>query len=68
MSIRKKNAGLPRQGKTRQHCNEVPPSRRPLSEHTPDIEALLMVGTDHIVINQEENDNIGFMAELIEPI
>ena len=36
---------------------------RPAAE----IEAMLMVGIEHVVIHSEENDNIDFMAELIDP-
>ena len=60
MSTRKKNAAQPRQGKCKT-CGEAPPAQ------SPEIEALLMVGTEHVVIHSEENDNIDFMAELIDP-
>jgi len=29
---------------------------------------MLMVGEEHIIINQEVNDNIGFMADYIESV
>jgi hypothetical protein len=61
MSTRKKNAVLPRQGKQKPGCNPTVPC--PPSELGLDIGTLLMVGGDH-----EEDDNIGFMAELIDPI
>lgn len=35
---------------------------------SPEIEAMLMVGGEHVIINQEVNDNLGFMAELIDPV
>jgi len=65
MSPRKKNAGIPRSGKVSKPDPDKAPV--PLPAIFPGLEMLLMVGTDHIVINQEENDNTGFMAELIEP-
>lgn len=37
------------------------PPRQP-----PEIEAMLMVGEEHVILNLEANDNIGFMAELID--
>jgi hypothetical protein len=40
----------------------------PPSELGLDIGTLLMVGGEHVVIDHEEDDNIGFMAELIDPI
>ena len=60
MPIRKKNAAQPRQGKCKT-CSEPPPVQ------PPEIEAMLMVGIEHVVIHSEENDNIDFMAELIDP-
>lgn len=35
---------------------------------SPEIEAMLMVGEEHVIINQEVNDNTGFMTELIDSI
>ncbi|WP_301549486.1 hypothetical protein [Duganella sp. BJB1802] len=35
---------------------------------SPEIEAMLMVGEEHVIINQEVNHNNGFMAELIDSI
>ena len=66
MSTRKKNAVLPRQGKqgtSSRGENAVPygPPRQ-----APEIEAMLMVGEEHIIINLEVSENIGFMAELID--
>jgi hypothetical protein len=29
---------------------------------------MLMVGDEHVVISQEVDENIGFMAEFIDPI
>jgi hypothetical protein len=65
MPTRKKNAVQPRQGKCKT-CGALPPSR---DSHAAalDIEAMLMVGNEHIVIHSEENDNIDFMTELIGP-
>jgi hypothetical protein len=60
MPIRKNNAAQPRQGKCKT-CSEAPPVQQP------EIEAMLMVGIEHVVIHSEENDNIDFMAELIDP-
>ncbi len=60
MPTRKKNAAQPRQGKCK-HQSEAPPVQ------SPEIEAMLMVGIEHVVIHSEENDNIDFMAELIDP-
>ncbi len=31
-----------------------------------DIDALLVIGEEQVVIDHEENDNIAFMAELID--
>jgi hypothetical protein len=38
------------------------PALRPL-----DLAAMLMVGTEHVAISSEENGNISFMAEFIDP-
>jgi hypothetical protein len=68
MSTRKKNAALARHGKPRhawgaeKHTPCGPPRL------SPDIEAMLMVGDEHVVISQEVDENIGFMAEFIDPI
>ena len=35
---------------------------------SPDIEAMLMVGEEHVILNQEVDDNVGFMTELIDSI
>jgi hypothetical protein len=66
MSTRKKNAVLPRQGKQKPGCNPTVPC--PPSELGLDIGTLRMVGGEQVVIDHEEDDNIGFMAELIDPI
>lgn len=39
------------------------PAVRPL-----DLAAMLMIGDEHVVISSEENDNISFMAEFIDPV
>jgi hypothetical protein len=65
MPTRKKNAIQPRQGKCKT-CSEAPPHRAG-GAAAPDIETMLMVGTEHVVIHSEEDDNIDFMAELIDP-
>ncbi|WP_444844329.1 hypothetical protein [Duganella caerulea] len=68
MSTRKKNAVLPRQGK--QSTSSKGESAVPYGPPrlSPEIEAMLMVGEEHVIINQEVNDNTGFMAELIDSI
>ncbi|SHM41713.1 hypothetical protein SAMN05192549_101539 [Duganella sacchari] len=44
-----------------------PPEPRPeLPPPRIDLDALLMIGDERIVIDREENDNVGFMAELID--
>lgn len=58
MSTRKKNADTARPKKVK----PVPP---PLT-HNAEIEALLMIGEERMHIDHEENDNIGFMAEVID--
>ncbi|NGZ84178.1 hypothetical protein [Duganella aceris] len=60
MPTRKKYTVQPPQGACRM-CSELPPAQ------SPEIEAMLMVGAEHVVIYAEEDDNIDFMAELIEP-
>jgi hypothetical protein len=65
MPTRKKNAVQPRQGKCKT-CSELPPPRDRYTV-APDIDAMLMIGSEHVVIHSEEDDNIDFMAELIDP-
>jgi hypothetical protein len=60
MSTRKKNAEPARHHKSKP---AGPPSPVPL-----DIEAMLMVGEERILIMSEEDDNITFMAELIDTL
>lgn len=62
MTTRKKNAVTTRLKKSRV---AEPPQRVPVAI---DIEALLSIGEERIVIDDEENDNASFMAELIDPI
>ena len=59
MSTRKKNAEPPRHNKPK-HVEPPPP--RP----TIDIDALLMVGEERVHIVYEEDDNVTFMAEVID--
>lgn len=33
-----------------------------------DIEALLMIGEERVIIDHEENDNVDFMAEVIDSL
>ncbi|MTV39440.1 hypothetical protein [Duganella radicis] len=58
MPTRKKTASQTRQKK--------PKAVVPLPPGTFDIEALLMIGEERVVIDHEENDNVDFMAELID--
>lgn len=64
MPTRKKNAAQPRRGKCKScgaNCGETPPAQPRY------IELMLMIGTEHVVMHSEEDDNIDFMAELIDP-
>jgi hypothetical protein len=59
MSSRKKNAA-------------PPPPKKPARPAAPppatvDLDALLMVGTERMCIDCEQNDNTAFMAEVIDP-
>ncbi|TFW20217.1 hypothetical protein [Duganella callida] len=58
MTPRKKNADPMRQPKAR------PASPKPPA--TSELAALFMVGEEPIAIDHEENDNITFMAEVID--
>lgn len=58
MPTRKKNASQMRQRK--------PKAVVPLPPGSFDIEALLMIGEERVVIDHEENDNVNFMAEVID--
>lgn len=58
MSTRKKNAEPPRHSKAKP-AGPPPPYRI-------DIEALLRVGDERVHIVCEEDDNIAFMAEVID--
>lgn len=61
MTTRKKNAVATRPKKSRV---AGPPPQLPGAI---DIEALLSIGEERIAIDDEDNDNAGFMAELIDP-
>lgn len=37
------------------------------SMRTLDLTAMLMIGDEHVVINSEEDENVDFMAEFIDP-
>ena len=74
MSTRKKNAVLPRQGKQGVLSSEektvpaAPVVRYGPPRLSPQIEAMLMVGDEHVIINREVNENIGFMTEYIDSV
>ncbi len=68
MPTRKKNAAQPRRGQCKNcgaycgaNCRETPPTQPRY------IELMLMIGNEHVMIHSEEDDNIDFMAELIDP-
>ena len=68
MPTRKKNIILLRQGKQRLSSNAeriVPGGPPRLSA---EIDAMLMIGDEHVLINQEMDENAGFMTEFIEPV
>jgi hypothetical protein len=60
MATRKKHAN-----ETRQKKNKAPV---PLPPGGIDIEALLMIGEERVIIDHDENDNVCFMAEIIDPM
>jgi hypothetical protein len=60
MSTRKKNAEPPRHNKPKP-AGPPPPA-------TIDIGAMLMVGEERVHIVYEEDDNIAFMAEVIDTL
>lgn len=79
MSTRKKNADLPRQGKPKNNDKQDEQQQRHTgSEGKPiqpsptvrglDLAAMLMIGDEHVVINSDEDENISFMAEFIDPL
>jgi hypothetical protein len=80
MSTRKKNADSQRQGKPKNNDKqEQQQSKRHTgSEGGPaqpsptvrglDLAAMLMIGDEHVVINGQEDDNVSFMAEFIDPL
>lgn len=47
--------------------SESEPIRPSPSMRTLDLTAMLMVGDEHVVINSEEDENVDFMAEFIDP-
>ena len=59
MSIRKKNAEPPRQKKNRPAGPSIPA--------TVDVDVPLMIGEERMHIDREEDDNIAFMAEVVDP-
>lgn len=59
MPLRKKNAEPRRQ--SRQKAGTPKPPRPPL-----DLAALLKLGNETVIVADEENDNVDFMAELID--
>lgn len=46
---------------------EGEPARPGPFMRTLDLTAMLMIGDEHIVINSEEDENVDFMAEFIDP-
>nr|WP_315400505.1 hypothetical protein [uncultured Duganella sp.] len=73
MSTRKKNADLPRRGKAKSNTqDEAPGGRAPIGQTPPakrlDLAAMLMVGDEAVVVNAEDDDNVDFMAEFIDPV
>jgi len=78
MSTRKKNADSQRQGKPKnndkqeqqqqQHTgSEGGPAQPSPTVRGLDLAAMLMIGDEHVVLNGQEDDNISFMAEFIDP-
>lgn len=78
MSTRKKNADSQRQGKPKNNDKQASPHQRHHgSEGGPrqpsptvrglDLAAMLMIGQEHVVINSQDDDNLIFMAEFIDP-
>jgi hypothetical protein len=47
--------------------SEGEPVRPNPSMRNLDLTAMLMIGDEHVVINSEEDDNVDFMAEFIDP-
>ena len=47
--------------------SEGEPIRPSPSMRTLDLTAMLMIGDEHVVINSEEDENVDFMAEFIDP-
>jgi hypothetical protein len=82
MSTRKKNADSQRQGKPKnndkQEQQQSLQKRHTGSEGGPaqpsptvrglDLAAMLMIGDEHVVITSQEDDNVSFMAEFIDPL
>jgi len=55
----------------RQHCRHTASEGGPVQPSPTvrglDLAAMLMIGDEHIVIASEEDDNISFMGEFIDP-
>ena len=78
MSTRKKNADSQRQGKSKNNDKQEQQQRNTGSEGGPaqpsptvrglDLAAMMMIGDEHVVINCQEDDNIHFMAEFVDPL
>lgn len=58
MATRKKQANEVRQKKAK--------AAVPLPPGGIDIDALLMIGAERVLIDHDENDNVNFMAEVID--
>jgi len=59
MTTRKKSVAATRQKKTR----TAPPPAVPA---VPDLETMLLIGEERVLIDDEENDNVYFMADLVD--
>ena len=79
MSTRKKNADAQRQGQPQNNDKQEPQQskRHSGSDGGPaqpnptvrglDLAVMLMIGDEHVVITGQEDDNISFMTEFIDP-
>ena len=56
----------------KKHANETRQKRNKAAVRLPpggiDIEAMLMIGEERVIIAHDENDNVNFMAEVIDPL
>jgi hypothetical protein len=59
MTTRKKSAAATRQRKS----STAPPPAVPA---VPDLETMLSIGEERVLIDDEENDNVYFMADLVD--